>query len=61
MNEIPPDAVLHDHLPDGTILGPMPFHDGAAMAALLAERMAPEVFTALVERLSPRIAELRDA
>ncbi|GHF07865.1 hypothetical protein GCM10014715_74680 [Streptomyces spiralis] len=45
------DEVIYDHLPDGTILGPIPFHDAEKMVALLKKRMAPENFQILTDEL----------
>lgn len=43
--------VIYDHLPDGTILEPMPFHDAEKLFALLCERMTPEALRDLTEEL----------
>ncbi|MYS15039.1 hypothetical protein [Streptomyces sp. SID4982] len=45
------NEVYYDHLSDGTILDPMPFHDGRKMAALLQERMTPDVLGIVTEIL----------
>ncbi|GAB2718326.1 hypothetical protein [Streptomyces bullii] len=43
--------VIYDHLPDGTILDPMPFDDARKLVELLRERMTPETFELLVAEL----------
>ncbi|GGW82884.1 hypothetical protein [Streptomyces griseoloalbus] len=43
--------VIYDHLPDGTILDPIPFHDAETLFALLRERMTPQALQDLTEEL----------
>lgn len=43
--------VIYDHLPDGTILDPMPFDDAEKLVELLRERMTPETFEQLAVQL----------
>jgi hypothetical protein len=43
-----PDEDYYDHLPDGTILGRIPFDDAEKFITLCAERMTPENFATFV-------------
>ncbi|MBD9721936.1 hypothetical protein PV755_09350 [Streptomyces caniscabiei] len=45
-------TVFYGHLPDGTILGPVPFDDTEKMIELVRQRMTPEAITAMIERLA---------
>lgn len=49
------DADYYDHLPDGTILGKIPYDDGEKMIALLQEHMTPEKRSS-VNDSSPSVA-----
>ena len=49
------DDVIHDHLPDGTTLGPIPFDDPEKLFELLRERMAPETLELLTAMLAGRV------
>ncbi|MFJ4356883.1 hypothetical protein ACIP25_11500 [Streptomyces massasporeus] len=51
------DADYYDHLPDGTILGKMPFDDHEKLIALLRERMIPENYEAFVNEFVRLYAE----
>ncbi len=46
------DVVYVDHLPDGTILGEIPFDDPEKFMALMHERMTPENFRAFLCELT---------
>jgi hypothetical protein len=46
-----PDEVYVDHLPDGTILGEIPFDDPEKLMALARERMTPENYVAFCKGL----------
>ncbi|MFF9175944.1 hypothetical protein [Streptomyces sp. NPDC014793] len=53
---LPDDEIIYDHI-DGEIVGPMPFHSGEEMGALLLKRMTPENLDALAEHMAARAAE----
>ncbi|MEV5189282.1 hypothetical protein [Streptomyces werraensis] len=59
MTETDPNVVLHDHLPDGTTLGEMPFHDSQAMAELLCKRMPQETLLAVYKNLAEHLLGVR--
>lgn len=46
------DDVIYDHLPDGTILEPMPFGDAQKMLKLVRERMTPEALADMTTELA---------
>jgi hypothetical protein len=45
-----PDEDYYDHLPDGTILGKIPFDEPEKLIALYQERMTPENFEIFVRK-----------
>lgn len=47
----------YDHLPDGTLLGPMPYDNPEELVALLQKRMTPEVYQQFTEELHRLAAE----
>lgn len=50
-------TVFYDHLPDGTILGPVPFDDTEKMIQLVRRRMTPEAITAMIKRIAEHDAQ----